>query len=180
VSLRVLSRINAAETETRRVPDGLSVTSRFLPKAEEEPVQDILVVDDDPSFADYMTTLLRREGYRVVCVDSGERALEHLSEHPCRVVITDVLMPNMDGIELLREIGRRGLDVAVIGITGGDQDMNDLVSRLFDAMGAAFVTMKPIEPQKFLARLAHHAGRNGPEPVAQRQEGTSILPFRRP
>jgi hypothetical protein len=40
--------------------------------------------------------------------------------------------------------------------------------------------MKPIEPQKFLARLAHHAGRNGPEPVAQRQEGTSILPFRRP
>ncbi|MGH6753485.1 response regulator [Hypericibacter sp.] len=142
-------------------------------------MQDILVVDDDPSFADYITTLLRRDGYRVVCVDSGEKALEHLSTHPCRVVITDVLMPDMDGIELLREIGQRGLDVAVIGITGGDLDMNNLVSRLFDAMGAAFVTMKPIEPQKFLARLAYHAGRE-PEAVASRQGEASVLRFRRP
>lgn len=138
------------------------------------------MVDDDPSFADYMTTLLRRDDYRVVCVDSGEKALEHLALHPCRVVITDVMMPDMDGIELLREIGQRGLDVAVIGITDGDQDMNSLVSRLFDAMGAAFVTMKPIEPQKFLARLAYHAGRNGAEAVASQQEEGSVLPFRRP
>jgi DNA-binding response OmpR family regulator len=116
----------------------------------------------------------------VVCVDSGERALEHLSTHPCRVVITDVMMPDMDGIELLREIGRRGLDVAVIGLTGGDLGMNNLVARLFDAMGAAFVTMKPIEPQKFLARLAHHAGRNGPEPAVQQRGEASILRFRRP
>ena len=138
------------------------------------------MVDDDPSFADDIATLLRREGYRVVCVDSGEQALAHLAEHPCRVVITDVLMPDMDGIELLREIGQRDLDVAVIGITGGDQDMNDLVSRLFDAMGAAFVTMKPIEPQKFLARLAQHSGRNGPQTAASQQEETSVLRFRRP
>jgi len=143
-------------------------------------VQDILLVDDDPSFADSIATLLRRDGYGVVCVDSGEKALDYLSEHPCRVVITDVMMPDMDGIELLREIGQRGLDVAVIGIAGGDLDMSNLVSRLFDAMGAAFVAMKPIEPQKFLARLAQHTGRNGPQPPAQPQDGASVLPFRRP
>jgi DNA-binding response OmpR family regulator len=175
-----LFRINAAKTETSLGPDRVTETIRLLPKAEEEPVQDILVVDDDPSFADYITTLLRRDGYSVTCVDSGEKALEHLAEHPCRVVITDVLMPDMDGIELLREIGQRGLDIAVIGITGGDQDMNSLVSRLFDAMGAAFVAMKPIEPQKFLARLAYHAGRNGGDPAAPYLDGTSILRFRRP
>ena len=161
-------------------PDRVAETIRLLPNAGEEPMQDILVVDDDPSFTDYITTLLRRDGYRVVCVDSGEKALAHLSEHPCHVVITNVLMPNMDGIELLREIGRRGLNVAVIGITGGDQDMNDLVSRLFDAMGAAFVTMKPIEPQTFLARLARHSGRSGPKPATQPQDGASVLRFRRP
>lgn len=143
-------------------------------------MQDILLVDDDPSFADYVTTLLRRDGYGVVCVDSGEKALDYLSAHPCRVVITDVMMPDMDGIELLREIGRRGLDVAVIGIAGGDLDMNNLVSRLFDAMGAAFVAMKPLEPQKFLARLAQHSGRNGPQELAQPLDGASVLRFRRP
>ena len=117
----VLFRINAAETETSLGPDRVTETIRLLPKAKEEPVQDILVVDDDPSFADYITTLLRRDGYSVTCVDSGEKALEHLAEHPCRVVITDVLMPDMDGIELLREIGQRGLDIAVIGITVSDE-----------------------------------------------------------
>ncbi len=90
------------------------------------------------------------------------------------------MMPDMDGIELLREIGQRGLDVAVIGITGGDLGMNDLVARLFDAMGAAFVVSKPIEPQKFLARLAQHSGRNGPQAPAQPRDEASVLPFRRP
>ncbi|QEX24558.1 hypothetical protein FRZ61_44990 [Hypericibacter adhaerens] len=127
---------------------------------------DILLVDDDPSFADYMTTLLRRDGHRVTCVDSGEQALDHLSAHACQVVITDVLMPDMDGIELLREIGQRGHDVAVIGITGADLALNDLVARLFEAMGAAFVTPKPIEPKEFLARLARHAARFRSEPAA--------------
>jgi CheY-like chemotaxis protein len=49
---------------------GSARTIGHLPKAGDEPVQDILLVDDDPSFADYIATLLRRDGYGVVCVDS--------------------------------------------------------------------------------------------------------------
>lgn len=158
--------VSTLQRQDRAPPRMKRRGARLAASAGEKTVPDILLVDDDPSFADYIATLLRRDGHRVTAVCSGVRALDHLSAHPCHIVITDVLMPDMDGIELLREIRQRGLDIVVIGITGADLALNGLITRLFEAMGAAFVAPKPIEPQDFLARLGRHAERFRSEPAA--------------
>lgn len=64
----------------------------------------ILIVDDSPTQALYMKNLLERNGYRVSSVRNGREALASLREHRARIVVSDVMMPEMDGFELCREI----------------------------------------------------------------------------
>jgi DNA-binding NtrC family response regulator len=68
----------------------------------------ILVVDDEQSMCQYLSILLSKEGHEVITANSGAEALRQLSQEPADVVMTDVRMPGMDGIQLLK--GVRGLD----------------------------------------------------------------------
>ncbi|MBD3223004.1 response regulator [bacterium] len=68
----------------------------------------ILVVDDEQSMCQYLSILLSKEGHEVITANSGAEALRQLSQEPVDVVMTDVRMPGMDGIQLLK--GVRALD----------------------------------------------------------------------
>ena len=70
----------------------------------------ILVVDDEESMRDVLAILLQREGYEVVTAGSGVEALRQMEERPADVVLTDITMPRMDGIQLLK--GIKGLQSA--------------------------------------------------------------------
>ena len=77
----------------------------------------VLVVDDDEASRELMLEALRRSGYRLLAADSGETALELLEkEHP-DLVVTDVQMHGMSGIELVREISARHPEVLVVVVT---------------------------------------------------------------
>jgi two-component system response regulator HydG len=102
----------------------------------------ILVVDDEASARSGLEKLLRQEGYSVACADSGDAALALASEHPPEVVITDLKMPGMDGLELLRRLRENDKDLPVIVATAfGD------VSTAVAAMraGAEDYVTKPID-----------------------------------
>ena len=77
----------------------------------------ILVIDDEPSLRDMLTILLQREGYRVNQTENGLGALRMLQEQDYDLVITDIQMPQMSGIELLRQLRADDNDVTVLMIT---------------------------------------------------------------
>ena len=78
----------------------------------------ILVVDDDKELADNLVEFLNRMGYRAFPAYDGKEGLSRFGNEDFQVVITDLMMPEMDGIKLLNEIRKLDNDVTVILLTG--------------------------------------------------------------
>lgn len=77
----------------------------------------VMIVEDDPATRRLYRFLLTNSGYSVVEAEDGMAALERLSTQPCDVIITDMNMPRMGGIDLVRTIRQKNLDVYVIMVT---------------------------------------------------------------
>jgi len=78
----------------------------------------ILVVDDEINVRELLSHLLENEGYHVELASSAEEALEKIKRAVFDLIISDIRMPGMDGLELLEKIGTMNVDSAVILITG--------------------------------------------------------------
>lgn len=83
--------------------------------------QVILIVDDEEGLREGLSKLLETEGYAALSAESGEQALKILQHAHIDLVLTDMRMPGMDGIELLKKIRKQHPDVGVIIITGYGQ-----------------------------------------------------------
>jgi two-component system response regulator (stage 0 sporulation protein F) len=83
--------------------------------------QVILIVDDEEGLREGLSKLLESEGYAVLSAESGEQALQILQQSHIDLVLTDMRMPGMDGIELLKKIRERHPNVGVIILTGYGQ-----------------------------------------------------------
>src|SRR3954471_4798434 len=77
----------------------------------------ILIVDDEPGMRQLLTIVFGREGHEVGAAENGRRALEVLRAQPADLIVSDVRMPDMGGIELLREARELLPDVAVVMMT---------------------------------------------------------------
>lgn len=77
----------------------------------------VLIADDEPSMRGMLSQLLQEEGYQVIEAGSGDDALAKFKQYPCPLVITDIRMPGLNGIELLQEIKRMNPGTLVIIIT---------------------------------------------------------------
>ena len=74
----------------------------------------VLVVDDEASIREMLSIVLRREGHRVLLADAGKAAVDLLRREPVDILVSDIRMPDMNGVDLLREAKR--IDPQVIGI----------------------------------------------------------------
>jgi DNA-binding NtrC family response regulator len=81
------------------------------------PAERILVVDDEQSMTQFLSIVLRKEGYEVTAVSNGREALERVKAESFDVVITDIKMPGMDGIQLLQGIKKHDLSLPVVLMT---------------------------------------------------------------
>ncbi|MBP2681787.1 MAG: CheY-like receiver, AAA-type ATPase and DNA-binding response regulator, partial [Candidatus Krumholzibacteriota bacterium] len=77
----------------------------------------ILIVDDEKSMCQFLTIMLRKEGYQITAAPNGAKALEHYKSAKFDLVITDIRMAGMDGIELLAELKKLDPNVPVIIMT---------------------------------------------------------------
>lgn len=112
----------------------------------------ILVVDDDPQIRRVMRTTLTAHGYEVSDVRNGTQALEDLSKGSFNLVLLDMNMPEMDGIETCRAIrqGGRGSDLAIIMLTVRSSEADKV--KALDAGADDYVT-KPFSTPELLARI---------------------------
>jgi DNA-binding NtrC family response regulator len=110
-----------------------------------------LIVDDEPRLRQVMAHLMRGDGFQCVEAANGIEALEQLEKYPFVLTLSDLRMPKMDGLELLREIRIRHPDIAVVMITAV-ADVETAVSCL--AVGASDYVIKPYQLEDVRARVA--------------------------
>ena len=109
----------------------------------------ILIVDDDPAIRDSMYEFIQMSGYQSSMVSSAEEAIELLKANTVEVVITDIMLPGIDGLELTDRI-KKEYDVDVIVMTGysGDYSYEEAISK-----GASDFVFKPVRFEELLLRL---------------------------
>jgi two-component system, OmpR family, response regulator MprA len=109
----------------------------------------ILVVDDDPFIRSVVSRGLRFEGYQVDVAADGVEALRIAQEHPLHLVVLDVMLPILDGLEVCRRL-RRGTNVPIIMLTARDA-VPDRIAGLDS--GADDYLIKPFDFDELLARI---------------------------
>jgi two-component system KDP operon response regulator KdpE len=127
----------------------------------------VLIVDDEPQIARALGTVLSMQGYLVRTVDEGQTALSNVSEWRPELVITDLMMEQMDGIELCRRI-RSASNVPIIVLSGESEERSKVEA--LDS-GADDYIMKPFGTDELLARI-RAVLRRGPGATA---EGTAAV-----
>lgn len=105
----------------------------------------ILVVDDDPQVRRGLSRALHQSGYEVVEAANGREAMAILRQDPPDLVITDINMPEMDGIEIINELRAAGTPVPVIAISGGGRLPKELLLGDASILGAVATLEKPFE-----------------------------------
>jgi len=129
----------------------------------EAPSIRILVVDDDLYARQAMMERLRSRGYQVKGAEDGLQALHHLQRERFNLVITDIQMPRMDGVALLREICRNDYAPVIVQTTLVDGYLQEVLHRA----GASGVLVKG-ESVVELVRLVNALCRTSEEPSPQR------------
>ncbi len=127
----------------------------------------ILVIDDDPAMRETLCRVLTREGHLAFEATNGRTGLARLKEQPVDLVITDILMPEQEGLETIMRLRREFPDVRIIAISGGGRlgFCNSL--SYAEKFGAAYTLAKPFTPPELLkivqqALLDEHQAPGGP------------------
>ena len=122
----------------------------------------ILLVDDEPRVREVVATYLQRDGYVVETASDGESAQRRLLEFQPDLVVLDLMLPVVSGLEVLREIRRKG-DLPVILLTARTHE-TDRVTGL--ELGADDYVVKPFSPRELVARVRSVMRRSIPRPAA--------------
>jgi DNA-binding response OmpR family regulator len=109
----------------------------------------ILVVEDEPSIREVVSLYLRRAGYEVIVVGDGRAALDVLSSQVPDLVVLDLMLPELDGLEITRWLRERG-DTPIIMLTARREE-SDRIAGL--EMGADDYIVKPFSPQELVSRV---------------------------
>ena len=121
----------------------------------------ILVVDDDEFVRSMLRTTLIDAGYEVLEASNGKEALEAFRESPACMVILDIVMPEMEGIETIHRLRQNDPGVKIIAISGGGSVDAVEYLRLAETFGATRTLYKPLDNRKLLATLRDVAGDDG-------------------
>jgi two-component system, OmpR family, response regulator RegX3 len=119
----------------------------------------ILVVEDEESFSDPLSYLLRREGYTVAVADTGNGALEEYDRNGADLVLLDLMLPGIPGTEVCRQLRNRG-NVPVIMLTAKDSEIDKVVGL---ELGADDYVTKPYSSRELVARVRAVLRRQGGE-----------------
>lgn len=112
----------------------------------------IILVEDDPDLRDLLALILQDSQHSVLRCENGRRAVEYLSHQDADLLVTDLLMPEMDGVETVRAVRRLRPQLPILAISGGlPNPANYLgIARYF---GATRVLPKPFQPAELISAI---------------------------
>lgn len=133
------------------------------------PAKKILIVDDEPDILEFLQYNLRKEGYEVVTANDGRQALVVAEQTKPNLIILDIMMPELDGVETCRILRSKKefADTPVAFLTARDEDFSQIAA--LDVGGDDYIT-KPIKPRVLLSRinaLLRRSSRQSDDVVAQ-------------
>ena len=110
----------------------------------------VLVIDDDEVFVKLMMLALKQRGYEVEYALDGEAGYRAFKASDFDAVICDIVMPEKEGIETIRDIRDAAPDAKIIAISGGGRIGNTDFLKIARQLGASEVVAKPLDPDHFL------------------------------
>ncbi len=125
----------------------------------------ILIADDNRQITSILEEYSKKEGYEVVVTYDGLQAIEQIKKNNFDIILLDVMMPKMDGFEVVREI-RKESDVPVIMITARGEDFERIMGL---DIGADDYIVKPFSPQEVMARVRAVLRRLSKETIMQKK-----------
>jgi two-component system alkaline phosphatase synthesis response regulator PhoP len=121
--------------------------------------QSILVVEDEGSIASFIGMYLRKAGYGVRVASTGAAAIDDMAEEAPALIVLDLMLPDIDGIEVCRRI-RQTSDVPILMLTARDEDVDKIIGL---EVGADDYLTKPFNPGELVARVKSILRRASPE-----------------
>jgi DNA-binding response OmpR family regulator len=121
--------------------------------------QTVLVVEDESSIASFVALYLKNAGYAVRTAANGNEALAQFQASPPALIVLDLMLPDIDGIEVCRRI-RKTSDVPILMLTARDEDVDKIIGL---EVGADDYLTKPFNPRELVARVKSILRRASPE-----------------
>jgi two-component system response regulator CpxR len=122
----------------------------------------ILLIDDDSELCSLLSEFLKREGFSVACEHEGAAGLAHALHEDIDLIVLDVMLPGMDGFEILRRLRQRS-KVPVLMLTARGEDVDRIIGL---ELGADDYLPKPFNPRELAARIRAILRRYEPRPEA--------------
>ncbi len=127
----------------------------------------ILLIEDDEGTRSMLRRTLQHASYDTLEAEDGRVGLKLLSEHSVDLVITDIIMPEVEGIELIRNLRANKPNLPIIAISGGGRMGPEGYLNLAKTIGAAKVLAKPFEMEELLSAVKELLGLKGETPPAK-------------
>jgi len=121
--------------------------------------QSVLVVEDEASIASFVSLYLKNAGYDVRTATNGADALTSVQNQQPSLIVLDLMLPDIDGIEICRRI-RQKSDVPILMLTARDEDVDKIIGL---EVGADDYMTKPFNPRELVARVKSILRRSAPE-----------------
>ena len=121
--------------------------------------QSVLVVEDETSIASFVALYLKNAGYRIRTVGTGREALEQVAQEKPSLIVLDLMLPDMDGLEVCCRI-RQTSDIPILMLTARDEDVDKIIGL---EVGADDYLTKPFNPRELVARVKSILRRSVPE-----------------
>ena len=110
----------------------------------------ILLVDDEPNIIELAQLYLEREGYRIITASDGRDALDAVEKQRPALMVLDLMMPEVDGLEVCRTLRGKKDPVAILMLTARDEDIDKILGL---ELGADDYLTKPFNPRELVARV---------------------------
>jgi YesN/AraC family two-component response regulator len=120
----------------------------------------ILLVDDEPLVVEALSSAMISKGHRVVTATNGSEGMERFAEATFDLVITDIIMPDKEGIEMIMEMRRQAPNTRIVAISGGGRTGNVEFLQMAKKLGAMTTLKKPIRLAELYTMLEQCLGKS--------------------